>query len=132
MGSVYKATLTLACKLRRVGWGLGTLLPYPWACKLQRVGWGLCTRLPYPWACKLRKALGTRLVSCSLQTVYKFSWSTGVHFVCCVVLLWCANFNDVSAVQMELLSGQSINVHYQLLLCRKNVSVILYHHPSSL
>lgn len=66
-------------------------------------------------------ALGTRLrpTSCSLQSVYKLSWCIGLHFVCCVMLLWCANFNDVSTVQLEPLPGQSINVDYQLLLWRK-------------
>lgn len=63
--------------------------------------------------------------TCSLQSVYKLSWCIGLHFVCCVMLLWCANFNDVSTVQLEPLPGQSINVHYQLLLWRKK-KVSLY------
>lgn len=70
------------------------------ACKLQRVGWGS----GYVQHLVLWKVY----INCH-----------GLHFVCCVVLLWCANFNDVPAVQLKPLPGQSINVHYQLLLCRK-------------
>ena len=70
------------------------------ACKLQRVGWGS----GYVQHLVLWKVY----INCH-----------GLHFVCCVVLLWCANFNDVPAVQLKPLPGQSVNVHYQLLLCRE-------------